>query len=173
MKSKTEKLLRFMNVLAWIACIGLLIKTGTILFNYFLSIQNEAAAENLFGGLNLLEYRNHSFLQYTFIVSYKVALFALEAYIAFLVIKLLGGLNLQKPFNTSTQKLTEKISYSVFYLWIIAMIHNAHVQYIGKKYEFSMDLFSSDFVFLAAMIFIFAKIMQRGIELQAENELTI
>ena len=36
-----------------------------------------------------------------------------------------------------------------------------------------MELFSSDFVFLAAVIFIFTKIVQRGIELQTENDLTI
>ena len=173
MKSKTQKLLNIMNVLAWIAFVGLLIKTGTLLFNYFLSIQNEAVSENLFGGMNLMEYRMHSFRQYTFVVSYKVALFALEAYIAFLVTRLLGGLDLKKPFNSNVQQLTEKISYAVFNLWIIVILHNGHIQYLAKKHGFAMDLFSSDFIFLAAVIFIFAQVIKRGIEIQNENELTI
>ena len=173
MKTKTEKLLRAMNIIAWIVFIGLLIKTGTIIVNYFISMNNEAAAENLFGGINLSDYKNFSFVQYTFIVAYKISLFAIEAYIALLLTKLLSGLNLKNPFNNTVQQLTQKISYCIFYLWIIAIIHNAHVQYLGKKHDFPMDLFSSDFIFLAGIIFIFAQIMKRGIEIQTENELTI
>ena len=47
------------------------------------------------------------------------------------------------------------------------------MQIIGKKYDFEMDLFSSDFVFLSVIIFIFAQIVKRGIEIQSENDLTI
>lgn len=170
---KTEKILKIMYVLSWVVFIGLCIKTGAILISYFVSIGNPEAAKNLYAGLDLSEYYNQSFKQYTFIVSYKVALFATEAYIAFLVTKLLTSLNLEKPFNFEVQKLMQSISYSIFNLWILAIIHNAHVRYVAKKYTFSMDLFSSDFIFLAGVIFIFAQIVKRGIEIQSENDLTI
>ena len=170
---KTKNLLKAMHVIAWIVFIGLCIKTGAILISYFISIGNPEAAKNLYAGLDLSEYYNHSFKQYSFIVSYKVALFATEAYIAFLITKLLSGLNLEKPFNLEVQKLMQNISYSIFSLWIIAMVHNTQVQFIGKRYYYSMDLFSSDFIFLAGVIFIFAQIVKRGIEIQTENELTI
>lgn len=173
MKTRTEKLLSLMHILAWLVFIGLLIKSGAILFGYILSINNELAAQNLFGGLDLSEYRTYSFIQYTCIIGYKIILFALEAYIAFSVTKLLSGLNLKDPFNRKVQVLMQKISYCIFYLWIIALVHNAHVQFIGAKHNFKMDLFSSDFIFLAGIIFIFAQIMKRGIEIQTENDLTI
>ena len=173
MNSNTEKLLKFMHVLSWIVFIGLLIKVGTIITSFFISIGNPAVAKNLFGGIDLSEYYNYSFKQYTFIVSYKVALYATEAYIAYLIIKLLSKLNLEQPFNANVQGLMQQISYSIFHLWILAIVHNAHVRYIAKRYDFSMDLFSSDFIFLAGIIFIFAQIVKRGIEIQAENELTI
>ncbi|KGL62665.1 DUF2975 domain-containing protein [Polaribacter sp. Hel1_85] len=170
---KTKQLLKVMHVIAWIVFIALCIKTGAILISYFVSISNPEAAKNLYEGLNLFEYYNHSFLQYSFIIGYKVLLFSVEAYIAFLVTKLLSGLNLEKPFNFNVQKLMQKISYSIFYLWILAIVHNTQVQYLGKKYRFTIDLFSSDFIFLAGIIFIFAQIVKRGIEIQSENELTI
>lgn len=173
MKSKTEKLLKVMHVLSWIVFIGLLIKVGTILITYFISIGNPEASKNLFDGLNLSEYYNYSFKQYTFIISYKVALYATEAHIAYLIIQLLSKLNLEQPFNVNVQGLMQKISYNIFYLWIIAIVHNAHTRFIGRRYNFSMDLFSSDFIFLAGIIFIFAQIVKRGIEIQSENELTI
>ena len=170
---KIRKLLKVMNFVTWLVFIGLLIKAGTILFSYIISIGNEQAAKNLFDGLDLSAYRNYSFVQYTFIISYKVVLFSIEAYVAFLVTKLLSGLNLEKPFNLNVQILMQKISYSILYLWILAIIHNFHVNFLGKRHGFPLDLFSSDFIFLAGIIFIFAQIVKRGIEMQQENELTI
>jgi len=173
MRNKTDQLLKVMSYVSWVVFIGLLIKTGTILTTYFISITNEAAAENLFGGLDLSSYRAFSFVQYTFVISYKIFLFAAEAYVAFLVARLLGKLDLKTPFNITVHSLMEKISYSILSIWIVAILHNAQVRYLAKKNDLPMDLFSSDFIFLAGIIFIFAQIIKRGIEIQSENDLTI
>ncbi|WP_299162544.1 DUF2975 domain-containing protein [uncultured Tenacibaculum sp.] len=170
---KTERILKIMNFFSWFAFIGLMIKSGAILVTYLLSINNPEISKNLYEGLNLYEYRNYSFIQYSFIIGYRIILFATEAYIAFLVIKLLKRLNIAHPFNIEVQKLMQQISYGIFYLWILAIVHNTHMQLIGKKHGFQMDLFSSDFVFLSVVIFIFAQIVKRGIEIQTENDLTI
>ena len=170
---KTEKLLKIMKFFSWLAFIGLMIKSGAILVTYLLSISNAEVAKNLYEGMNLFEYRNYSFIHYSLIVFYKIILFAIEAYIAYLVIKLLQNLNIKQPFNLDVQKCMQKISYSIFYLWVLAIVHNTHMQLIGKKHDFLMYLFSSDFVFLSAIIFIFAQIVKRGIDIQSENDLTI
>ena len=170
---KTEKLLKVMKLFSWFAFIGLMIKAGAILFTYFLSINNAEISKDLYEGMNLFEYREYSFIQYSFIVGYKILLFATEAYIAYLVIQLLRKLDIKQPFNVHVQKFMQQISKSIFYLWIIAIVHNTHMQLIGKKHNFEMDLFSSDFVFLSVIIFIFAQIVKRGIENQSENDVTI
>jgi hypothetical protein len=170
---KTERILKIMKFFSWFAFIGLMIKAGGILVTYLLSIENAEVSKNLYEGLNMYEYRNYSFIQYSFIISYKVLLFATEAYIAFLVIKLLRKLNIKQPFNMDVQKLMQQISKGIFYLWILAIVHNTHMQLIAGKHDFKMDLFSSDFVFLSLIIFIFAQIVKRGIEIQSENDLTI
>ena len=170
---RTEKLLKIMKFFSWFAFIGLMIKSGAILVTYLMSIGNLEVSKNLYEGMNLFEYREYSFTQYSFIIFYKILLYATEAYIAFLVIKLLKKLNIKEPFNMDVQKFMQQISYCIFYLWILAIVHNTHMQLIGKKHNFQMDLFSSDFVFLSAIIFIFAQIVKRGIEIQQENDLTI
>ena len=170
---KSKNILKIMYVFAWLAFIGLCIQTGAIIFSYLVSLNNPEASKNLFGGLNLSEYYNYNITQYSVIVFYKVLLYAVEAYIAFILIKLLKDSDIKNPFNQSVSDLMKNTSISIFILWIIAMIHNTHIQFIGKKQGFEMELFSSDFVFLAAVIFIFTKIVQRGIELQTENDLTI
>jgi hypothetical protein len=170
---RTERILKIMKFFSWFAFIGLMIKAGGILFTYILSIENAEISKNLYEGLNMYEYRNYSFTHYSFIIGYKIILFAIEAYISYLVIKLLKVLNIKQPFNMDVQKLMQQISNCIFYLWIIAIVHNTHTQLIGKKHDFEMDLFSSDFVFLSVIIFIFAQIVKRGIEIQSENDLTI
>ncbi len=170
---KTEKLLKIMKFFSWLAFIGLAIKAGAILLAYIISFENAEASKNIYEGINLFEYRNYSFIHYSFIIGYKIVLFATEAYIAFLVIRLLQNLSIKKPFNEQVQRLMQQISYGIFYLWIIAIVHNTHMQLIGKKHGFEMDLFSSDFVFLSIVIFIFAQIIKRGITIQSENDLTI
>ncbi len=162
-----------MKFFSWFAFIGLMIKAGAILFTYFLSINNAEVSKDLYEGINLFEYREYSFIQYSFIIGYKILLYATEAYIAYLVIQLLRKLDIKQPFNLDVQQFMQQISKGIFYLWIIAIVHNTHMQIIGKKYDFEMDLFSSDFVFLSVIIFIFAQIVKRGIEIQSENELTI
>ena len=162
-----------MKFFSWFAFIGLMIKAGAILFTYFLSINNAEVSKDLYEGINLFEYREYSFIQYSFIIGYKILLYATEAYIAYLVIQLLRKLDIKQPFNLDVQQFMQQISKGIFYLWIIAIVHNTHMQIIGKKYDFEMDLFSSDFVFLSVIIFIFAQIVKRGIEIQSENDLTI
>lgn len=162
-----------MKFFSWFAFIGLMIKTGIILVTYLLSIKNPEVSKNIYEGMNLVEYREYSFMHYSLIIAYKIVLYLVEAYIAFLVIKLLSRLNINHPFDIGVQKFMKQISYGIFYLWVIAIIHNTHIQFIGKKHNFQMDLFSSDFVFLSAIIFIFAQIVKRGIEIQKENDLTI
>ena len=170
---KTERILKIMTFFSWFAFIGLMIKSGAILVTYLLSINNAEASKNLYEGLNMYQYREYSFTQYSFIMFYKIILFAVEAYIAYLVIKLLKKLNIKQPFNIYVQKLMQQISNCIFYLWILAIVHNTHTQLIGKKHNFEMDLITSDFVFLSVIIFIFAQIIKRGIEIQSENDLTI
>ena len=170
---KTAKILKVATFFSWFACIGLTIKSGAILVTYLLSISNPEISKNMYESLNLFEYYNHSFLNYSIIVFYKIVLFSVEAYIAYLVIQLLKKLNIKQPFNIDVHSLMRKISFAIFYLWIIAIVHNTHIQIIGKKHNFELSLFSSDFVFLSLIIFIFAQIVKRGIEIQSENDLTI
>ena len=170
---KTERILKVAKIFSWFAFIGLMIKSGAILVTYLLSISNPEISKNMYESLNLFEYYNHSFINYTIIVFYKIILFSVEAYIAYLVIQLLKKLNIKQPFNIDVHSFMRKISFAIFYLWIIAIMHNTHIQIIGKKYNFEMSLFSSDFVFLSLIIFIFAQIVKRGIEIQSENDLTI
>ena len=173
MKSKTEKLLTIMNILAWIVFIGLLIVAGSIMICYFVSIRNPQAAKDLYKGMDLSAYRQISFGHYTFVVGYKVILYITQAYIAFLMTRLLSRLNIIRPFNAEVVKLMQKISYSILCVWAVAMVHNIHVAILEKSYGVVATYISGDSIFLAGIVYILAQMFKRGAEIQSENELTV
>jgi hypothetical protein len=54
MKIATKQVLRILHVIAWIIFLGLCIKTGSILYSFFVSLFiNTIAAKNIHMGLDL------------------------------------------------------------------------------------------------------------------------
>ena len=173
MKSKTEKLLNLMRIFSWIVFIGLLIKAGSFVISYAVSIGNPEAAKDLYQGLDLYAYRMHNFSHYTLLVGSKIAFYIAQAYVAYLMINLLGKLNILKPFTIDVVKLMQKISYAIVGIWFIVIVHNAQIKMLENSDELVSTYISSDFIFISALVYIFAQMFKRGIEIQSENELTI
>jgi hypothetical protein len=97
MKLNREKLMVAINVLAWIVFIGLMIKAGSVIISYCVSIGNVGAAKNLYNGMDLYTYRVQNFAQYSLIVGYKILECLMQAFIAFVATSFLGRINLSKP----------------------------------------------------------------------------
>ena len=173
MKSRTKKLLIAMNVLAWIAFIGLLIVAGSIIISYVVSIRNPQAAKDLYKGMDLSAYRELGFGHYSFMVGYNVMLYITQAYIAYQATRLLSRLNISKPFNADVVKLMQKISYSILCVWLIAMLYNIHVAILEKSFGVVGRYVSGDSIFLAGIVYVLAQMFKRGVEIQSENELTV
>jgi hypothetical protein len=173
MKSNTEKLIKAMNIIAWIVFIGLLIVAGSIIISYVVSIGNPPAAKDLYKGMDLFAYRQQSFVHYTFVVGYKAILNITQAYIAFLMTRLLSKLNISKPFNPDIAQLTQKISYAILGVWLIIMVHNIHLAILEKSFGIAATYISGDSIFLAGIVYVLAQMFKRGVEIQSENELTV
>ena len=174
MKTKTEQILAVMNVLAWVAFIGLMIKAGAILTSYGVSICNPAASKNLYMKLNLENLREFNFWHYTGIVSMLFALEILKAYIAFLVIKVLSKIKLSNPFTNEVSEVLERISHFIFATWVLTMFYNAHVKWVSKSLPGQPENYiSGEFILLAGVVFVFSQIFKKGVEIQSENDLTI
>jgi Protein of unknown function (DUF2975) len=172
-KTKTENLLMVMNILAWVVFIGLSIVAGSVIISWFVSIGNPQAAKNLYKGMNLYAYRQYSFVQYTFVVGYKVILYITQAYIAFLITRLLSKLNISRPFNTDVVQLMQKISYAILCVWLVTMVYNIHVVILEKNHGLVATYISGDSIFLAGIVYVLAQMFKRGVEIQTENELTV
>jgi hypothetical protein len=173
MKIKTEKLLKIMNILSWVIFFGILIETGAVVISYFVSINNPEAAKVLYKGIDMYAYRQQSFGHYSFLVAYKVFICVMKAYIAFQMTKLLTRLNISRPFTIEVVLLMQSISYSILIIWIVSVINNIHVDLLAKSYDIPATHISGDFIFIAGIVYVFAQMFRRGIEIQSENDLTV
>jgi len=172
---KTTQILNIMKVVTWIIFTGLRIKAGAIIISFFISLfGNEAASKNLYLDLNLSEVYNHGIWEYVNVLSFIISIALLKAYLFYLVIKFFSKINLETPFNLVVMKLIEKISYICFSIGLIASIANKYTKWLlNKGISFRLTFESSEFLFMAGIIFVIALLFKRGIEIQKENDLTI
>ena len=121
MKTKTASILATLNVLSWIAYIGISIKCGAIIFTYILSLFNQQVAKDLYQGLNLYDLMQDSFVNYSLFIGISTGLLAIKAYVAQLVIQVLSKINLKSPFELEVAQLMEKISLMILVLWVLSL----------------------------------------------------
>jgi hypothetical protein len=90
------------------------------------------------------------------------------------VIKVLSQLNISEPFSEAIGALIFKIAQSSLSIGILAMLTQAYAKALLKgPISFSYEGGETEFLFLAGILYVIAIIFRRGIELQAEQELTV
>ncbi|MBE9462641.1 DUF2975 domain-containing protein [Dyadobacter subterraneus] len=172
--TRTKQILDVMYVLTWIAFVGLMIETGAILVSYVVSCINPEAAKNLYKNLNLEELREFSIWQYTYVVSFILAVSAMKAYVLYLLITALSKVNLVNPFKIEVVHILERISYILLGIWIVALLNNENVGRLLKTAGINSEKLAADeFIFIAGLVFIISQVFKRGVEIQSENDLTV
>jgi hypothetical protein len=179
MKPTTKLILTILHVIAWIIFLGLCVKTGAILYSFFVSLAiNPMGAKNLYLGLNLSRLYNFDIGHYITVVSLIIILSGLKAFLFYLVIKMFLKINLVAPFSTDVSLLISRISYVALGIGILTVIANKYCDWLTKRGVAFPDLQAvlggaGEFLLLGAIIFIIAQVFKRGIEIQTENELTV
>ncbi|ANH82625.1 hypothetical protein A8C56_18065 [Niabella ginsenosidivorans] len=176
MKTNTKMLLDIMQVVCWILFIGLCIQAGTLLvsllFTYF---GNTRIAEQFAKDLYLPKLYHYSPFYYIALCSLLLAIALLKAHIFYLVIQFFSRVNMDHPFSHPVSNLISKVVQTAFGIGIIAVIGNVYNQALMKKNipATSLSWQSSEFLFLAGILFVISLIFKRGVALQSENDLTI
>jgi len=179
-ESSTHNLiLPILNILFWIVFIGLCFNTGTILFSFIVGLMgNSIPTEKLYLELNLSELYQLGPFHYLNIGLVLVIASGLKAYMAYLAVKISMKFNLKEPFSPKICKWIEQISYFALMVGILQVCAESYYKGLIKEGLVSVKLSGNfgdggEFLFLAGIIFIIAKVFKRGLEIQSENELTI
>jgi hypothetical protein len=174
LKTGTENVLKAMNVLAWFAFISLMIEAGAVMVCYGISYLNPDAAKHLYKGWSLYPLQQFSAFHYTLSVFFNVAISASRAFLCYLVIKTLSRVKLENPFTLQVTALIQQMSYILVIVGLLAAFSDFHarsIRQVSGVIEPKTDAFGH--IFIAGLVFIIAQIFKRGIELQAENDLTV
>ena len=172
---KTKTILAIMNIIFWLIFIGLCIETGAILVNYFYShFISSVATHNLYKKLDLSILYKKDILRYHIIMFCYLVLSFLKAFIAFKVVKLFTLLKFDKPFNSKSTKYIFDISYFTFAAGIFSSVAKSQANFVSNKIQnVAIEWNTEELLFFAGLIYIIAVIMQRGTEIQEENDLTV
>lgn len=176
MKSKTEKVLSVLRVLAWMAMIGYAVNLGSQVICFGVSFTNPAASKQIPGiDQNLLKLLQYNFRFYVFAMSFVIALSAMFVYLWYVVITLLSKLNIKSPFTFEVSKKLEKIAYWLFAIWLVGFIGENYVDWLSKSMGEQLNIIkvANEFLFTAGIVYIISQIFKHGIEIQEETNLTI
>lgn len=175
MPSNSQWIFKILHVISWVIFIGLCIKTGAILTAFSISLWvNPVAAGDLYEGLSLLALARYSTWLYIAVVSLIVAIYASQAYMAFLVTRVFHVLDLSRPFSDNLTTLFSTISYVAFGTGVVAFLANRFVDGIEKRgIEVPLSWNAFELMFFAGIIYLVAIIYQRGTQLQNETDSTV
>jgi hypothetical protein len=182
-KTRTEKTLKIINVLAWIIFVGTLVKSGIILISFIITLFKPESVVfkdiGVFGvgtspGTYFYEIRESHLWNYIFYVITIILWTLTKSYLAYLIIKLLSKINLINPFSIEIANRIVKISYTLIFIWGFSFVVNFFDKWaaltIGLEPQFEVR---GEFLFIAGLVYLIGNIFKRGVEIQNENKLTI
>ena len=179
MKSSTKLILTILHVIAWIIFLGLCVKTGAILYSFFVSLaMTPEGAKNLYMELNLSALYHYDRVYYIIIVSTIIVLSALKALLFYFVVKIFLKINFVKPFSEDVSRFISLIGYVALGIGVLTEIISKNCDWLAKQGVSFPDMRSvlggaDEFLLLGAVIFMISQVFKRGIEIQTENELTV
>jgi hypothetical protein len=169
---KTQQVLEILKVVAWILFFGLCSSTVVLILVTVLEVlRNQITSDEISTTGRLYWYSKWHFGTFNFLL---ILISVLKAYLFFLVVKLISGLNLSHPFSKPIARYLSKMSEIALQIGITIVIVHIYAKWLMKSgVQLTYSGGETEFLFLAGILFVIAQIFKRGIELQSENELTI
>lgn len=167
-----------LRIVAWVIFVGLCIEAGGLIVNFIFSLYKPEFVQNLYQKLDLSEMYNRSKWAFFGMYSFILVISLLKAYLFYIVITLLHKFDLAKPFNNFVSKQITKLSYYTFSIGLLSYIARQSAKNL-LHYGFDTDNLnqfwtdSQAFILMAAVIYVIATIVNKGVEIQHENDLTV
>lgn len=177
MKTRTEKILVVLRILAFMGGIAYSIEWGSQLTTLVASFINPEWAKRTYEvNLNLFSIRDESTWYYVFAMCLNIAVSTLKAAIWFGIFALLSKLKLQTPFSMDVEKKLESIAFLALGVWIVSAIFwKIYAYYLTQDTGIQLPAINTgdEYLFMAGIIYIISQIFKRGIEIEEENKLTV
>ncbi len=173
-----QPILMLITVIIWSIFIGFCIQAGSLLFTLAYSFVKPTVAQDLYEGLNLYSLRTQNTWFYGGLVTLILSIAILKAQLFYTMIRIFLKIDLVHPFSKEIAKQISRLSYIAFEIGIFTFFTNSSTSWLIKR-GFEVDGVQSylsgafEYFLLSALIFAIAQVFKRGVEIQAENELTV
>ncbi len=177
-KTRTESTLQFMQALTWFTLIGLLAKTAILFFGFLINSHiNPESLKDIYNDLDLSEIFSSSRGAYYILTTLILISYAFKILLIFQVTQIFSKINFNQPFKPFLSTLISKMSYVALTIGLLnAVIDKSGLMLLGKEQSTELTIFIESpkvLMFIAGLLFIIAQVLKRGVEIQAENDLTI
>jgi len=177
--SKTNKFVFWgLYIVAWLIFVGLSIEAGGLIVNFIFSIFKPEMVGNLYQKMDLTQMYKESTLAFFGIYSFILIISISKACLFYIVIRLMHKMDLSNPFSSFVSRQISLISYftlSIGFLSHIASKLSKNLMHHGfvtdSLKQFWVD--SEAFIIMGAVVYIIAVIFKKGVDIQAENDLTV
>jgi uncharacterized membrane protein YpjA len=177
MKTRTEKILVVLKILAFMGAVKYSIDCGSQLTTLVASFINPEWAKRTYEvNLDIFNIREKSISFYSYAMCLTIAVSALKAFIWYVVLDLLSKLKLQTPFSMEVEKKLERIAYLLLAVWIVSgPFWKTYIYYLTQAtgIQLPANISGDEYLFMAGIIYIISQVFKRGIEIQEENNLTV
>lgn len=177
--SKTDHyIFKGLYIISWLIFVGLCIEAGGLVVNFFFSIYDPSMLSRLYQKLDLTDIYISNHWVFYGIYSFILFIAILKAVMFYVVIALVGKIDLSKPFNTAVARKISLISYYTFSIGLVGYFARQTVNNL-QHHGFNTAILSQfwvdsqAYVLMSAVIYIIAVIFKKGIALQTENDLTV
>lgn len=167
-----------LHIISWIIFVGLSIEAGALIVNFIFNVFNPEFVGNLYQKLDLQNLYQENIWAFYGLYSFVLAITVLKAILFYLVVDMLHKMDLTKPFSSFVARKILQISNFTFSIGVLSLVAREtaknlsnHDYKIDKLSQFWVD--SQAFILMAAVIYVIAIIFKKGIEIQAENDLTV
>jgi hypothetical protein len=170
--------LMLITIIIWSIFIGLCIQAGALLFTFTYSLFKPTVAQDLYEGLNLYSLFTQNSWYYGGLVTLILSIAILKAQLFYTMIRIFLKIDLVHPFSKEIANRITRLSYISFEIGVFLLITNSYTGWLAKR-GFEVDGIQSflsgvfEYFLLSALIFAIAQVFKRGVEIQAENELTV
>ncbi|MEN2398564.1 DUF2975 domain-containing protein [Flavobacterium sp. MC2016-06] len=177
-KIDTKQILNVLYILSFIIFIGICIEAGSFIFNGFFTLVINPQNAKYLGLVNLYQFNSGYYVQELLLM---IITTVMKAIMFYLIVKMLHDkkLNILQPFNTEMGRFIFNLSYltlgiGLFSYWGVQFSQWLIDQGIKMPSIENLRFGGADvWIFMGITLFIIAQLFKRGIEIQAENDLTI
>jgi hypothetical protein len=182
MFKRTDLLLKGLHFISWVIFVGVSIDAGGILTNSIYTIFFNPGYANRFWNYNdlssLYAFNQVAYVTLTCLMSIVTLL---KAVLFYIIIKIFHDqkLDFNNPFNATLGKYIKNIAICALTIGLFSKWGGDLCEWIANNQVSipsiqKLKIAGADvWLFMGFVIFIFAKIFKKGIELQSENDLTV